>query len=80
MQNTDAGTALYILGKKSDGTNKWYVGTDSDETRLNIYNYITGSQVSLGTTVGINKPCKSMVKFNHLIGLTLTLDIFRQQH
>lgn len=55
LQNTDAGTALYILGKKSDGTNKWYVGTDSDETRLNIYNYITGSQVSLGTTVGINK-------------------------
>ncbi len=55
LQNTDTGTALYILGKKSDGTNKWYVGTDSDETRLNIYNYITGSQVSLGTTVGINK-------------------------
>ena len=55
LQNTDVGTALYILGKKSDGTNKWYVGTDSDETRLNIYNYITGSQVSLGTTVGINK-------------------------
>ncbi|ANT42403.1 tail fiber protein [Salmonella phage BPS15Q2] len=55
LQNTDAGTALYILGKKSDGTNKWYVGTDSDETRLNIYNYLTGSQVSLGTTIGINK-------------------------
>ena len=55
LQNTDEGTALYILGKKSDGTNKWYVGTDSDETRLNIYNYITGSQVSLGTTVGVNK-------------------------
>ncbi|AKE45024.1 hypothetical protein ECTP1_00144 [Escherichia typing phage 1] len=55
LQNTDANTALYILGKKSDGTNKWYVGTDSDETRLNIYNYLTGSQVSLGTTIGINK-------------------------
>uniref|UniRef100_A0AB39C200 Tail fiber n=1 Tax=Salmonella phage PMBT20 TaxID=3229744 RepID=A0AB39C200_9CAUD len=55
LQNTDAGTALYILGKRSDGTNKWYVGTDSDETRLNIYNYLTGSQVSLGTTIGINK-------------------------
>lgn len=55
LQNTDEGTALYILGKKSDGTNKWYVGTDSDETRLNIYNYLTGSQVSLGTTIGINK-------------------------
>lgn len=55
LQNTDEGTALYILGKKSDGTNKWYVGTDSDETRLNIYNYLTGSQVSLGTTVGVNK-------------------------
>ena len=55
LQNTDASTELYILGKKSDGTNKWYVGTDSDETRLNIYNYLTGSQVSLGTTIGINK-------------------------
>ncbi|ELC1510837.1 hypothetical protein RI546_000420 [Shigella flexneri] len=55
LQNTDASTALYILGKKSDGTNKWYVGTDSDETRLNIYNYLTGSQISLGTTIGINK-------------------------
>lgn len=55
LQNTDASTALYILGKKSDGTNKWYVGTDSDETRLNIYNYLAGSQVSLGTTIGINK-------------------------
>lgn len=55
LQNTDASTALYILGKKSDGTNKWYVGTDSEDTRLNIYNYLTGSQVSLGTTIGINK-------------------------
>ena len=55
LQNTDTSTALYILGKKSDGTNKWYVGTDSDETRLNIYNYLTGSQISLGTTIGINK-------------------------
>ncbi|END9390493.1 hypothetical protein ABMJ80_000226, partial [Shigella flexneri] len=55
LQNTDASTELYILGKKSDGTNKWYVGTDSDETRLNIYNYLTGSQISLGTTIGINK-------------------------
>ncbi|ACZ55495.1 UNVERIFIED_ORG: putative tail fiber protein [Staphylococcus phage SA1] len=55
LQNTDTGTALYILGKKSDGTNKWYVGTDSEDTRLNIYNYLTGSQVSLGTTIGINK-------------------------
>lgn len=55
LQNTDASTALYILGKKSDGTNKWYVGTDSDETRLNIYNYLAGSQVSLGATIGINK-------------------------
>ena len=55
LQNTDASTALYILGKKSDGTNKWYVGTDSDETRLNIYNYLTGSQISLSTTIGINK-------------------------
>ena len=55
LQNTDASTALYILGKKSDGTNKWYVGTDSDDTRLNIYNYLAGSQVSLGTTIGINK-------------------------
>ncbi|EAN0332260.1 phage tail protein, partial [Salmonella enterica] len=55
LQNTDASTALYILGKKSDGTNKWYVGTDSDEACLNIYNYLTGSQVSLGTTIGINK-------------------------
>ena len=55
LQNTDASTPLYILGKKSDGTNKWYVGTDSEDTRLNIYNYLTGSQVSLGTTIGINK-------------------------
>ncbi|UGO54924.1 putative tail fiber protein [Escherichia phage JLBYU28] len=55
LQNTDASTPLYILGKKSDGTNKWYVGTDSEDTRLNIYNYLTGSRVSLGTTIGINK-------------------------
>ncbi|UPW36302.1 hypothetical protein OPTSAL01_00115 [Salmonella phage OPT-SAL01] len=55
LQNTDASTPLYIRGKKSDGTNKWYVGTDSEDTRLNIYNYLTGSQVSLGTTIGINK-------------------------
>ena len=55
LQNTNVSTPLYILGKKSDGTNKWYVGTDSDETRLNIHNYLTGSQVSLGTTIGINK-------------------------
>lgn len=46
--------ALYIRGKDSDGTNRWYVGNDSESDTLSVYNYKTGKSLSIGSEVAIN--------------------------
>ena len=46
--------SLYIRGKDYDGTNRWYVGNDSDSDTLSMYNYKTGKSLSIGSEVAIN--------------------------
>lgn len=55
LQNVDTNAALYIQARKSDGTNKWYIGNDSDENIVNIYNYLSKTQISLGNTITMSK-------------------------
>lgn len=55
IQNGDTATALYIQAKKSDGTNKWYIGNDTNENIVNIYNYLAKTQISLGNTITMSR-------------------------
>lgn len=55
IQNVDTTTALYIQARKSDGTNKWYIGNDGDESIVNIYNYLAKTQISLGNTITMSR-------------------------
>lgn len=55
LQNVDTTAALYIQARKSDGANKWYIGNDGDENIVNIYNYLTKTQISLGNTITMSK-------------------------
>lgn len=55
IQNVDTTTALYIQAKKSNGTNKWYIGNDGDENIVNIYNYLAKTQISLGNTINMSR-------------------------
>lgn len=55
IQNGDTTAALYILARKSDGTNKWYIGNDGDENIVNIYNYLAKTQISLGNTITMSR-------------------------
>ena len=58
IQNVDTTTALYIQARKSDGTNKWYIGNDGDENIVNIYNYLAKTQISLGNTITMSRTVK----------------------
>ncbi|QIN92989.1 tail fiber protein [Phage NBSal004] len=55
IQNVDTATALYIQARKSDGTNKWYIGNDGREDIVNIYNYLAKTQISLGDTITMSR-------------------------
>ncbi|ANZ51995.1 tail fibers protein [Enterobacteria phage KhF2] len=55
LQNVDTTAALYIQAKKSDGTRKWYIGNDTDENTVNIYNYLANTQISLGNTIAMSR-------------------------
>lgn len=55
LQNVDTTAALYIQAKKSDGTRKWYIGNDTDENTVNIYNYLANTQISLGNTIDMSR-------------------------
>lgn len=55
IQNVDTNAALYIQARKSDGTNKWYIGNDRYENIVNIYNYLANTQISLGDTITMSK-------------------------
>ena len=55
LQNVDTTAALYIQAKKSDGTSKWYIGNDTDENTVNIYNYLAKTQISLGNTIAMSR-------------------------
>lgn len=55
IQNVDTATALYIQAKKSDGTKKWYIGNDTNENIVNIYNYLAKTKISLGNTITMSR-------------------------
>ena len=55
IQNVDTTAALYIQARKSDGTNKWYIGNDGDENIVNIYNYLAKTKISLGNTITMSR-------------------------
>lgn len=55
LRNVDTNAALYIQARKSDGTKKWYIGNDSDENIVNIYNYLSKTRISLGNTITMSK-------------------------
>ena len=55
IQNVDTTAALYIQARKSDGTNKWYIGNDGDENIVNIYNYLAKTKISLGKTITMSR-------------------------
>lgn len=55
LQNVDTTAALYIQAKKSDGTRKWYIGNDTDENTVSIYNYLANTQISLGNTITMSR-------------------------
>ncbi|ASR76732.1 tail fibers protein [Salmonella phage ST11] len=84
--NISVNKSLAITGQvqPSDFSNldaRYFTQTAANQrfAQLAVNNTFTGANTFTNLLVLI-KPCKSMVKFNHLIGLTLTLDIFRQQH
>ena len=58
IQNVDTTAALYIQARKSDGTNKWYIGNDGREDIVNIYNYLAKTQISLGDTITMSRTVK----------------------
>lgn len=55
IQNVATTAALYIQARKSDGTNKWYIGNAGDENIVNIYNYLAKTQISLGNTITMSR-------------------------
>lgn len=55
LQNVDTTAALYIQAKKSDGTRKWYIGNDTDENTVSIYNYLANTLISLGNTIAMSR-------------------------
>ena len=55
LQNVDTAPSLYIRARKSDGNYKWYIGNDTDENIVNIHNYLSKTQISLGNTIAMSK-------------------------
>lgn len=55
LKNSSENSPLYIRGQDSAGNNRWYVGNDSGNDDVLIYNNKTGSQVNLTNDVAINK-------------------------
>lgn len=55
LQNVSTAPSLYIRARKSDGNYKWYIGNDSDENILSIYNYLTKTSIALSDTIAMNK-------------------------
>lgn len=58
LKNATAATALYLVGKKADGTNKFYLGTDTSDSVVNLHNYTTSTTISLSDVINANKTVK----------------------
>ena len=55
LKNSSENSPLYIRGQDSAGNNRWYVGNDSGNDDVLIYNNKTGSQVIIANDVAVNK-------------------------
>ena len=55
LKNSSENSPLYIRGQDSAGNNRWYVGNDTGNDDVIVYNNKTGSQVTLTNDVAINK-------------------------
>lgn len=58
LKNTTAATGLYLLGQKSDGTNKFYLGTDNSDSVVNLHNYTANTTISLSDVITATKTVK----------------------
>lgn len=58
VKNATAATGLYLLGQKADGTNKFYLGTDTSDSVVNLHNYIKSTTISLSDVISTTKTVK----------------------
>ena len=51
IKNASNATGLYLLGVKADGTSKFYLGTDTSDSVVNLHNYSTSTSISLSDVI-----------------------------
>lgn len=55
LRMKNAGNALYILASDNVNNSRWYIGNGGAGTDLSINNYISATQIIIGSVVSINK-------------------------
>ncbi|WWQ71153.1 tail fiber protein [Salmonella phage SeKF_63] len=58
LKNASDVTGLYLIGRKADGTNKFYLGTDTSDSVFILHNYITSTTLSLSGVISASKTVK----------------------
>ena len=58
LKNNSDVTGLYLIGRKADGTNKFYLGTDTSDSVFVLHNYITSTTISLSDVINASKTVK----------------------
>ena len=58
LKNNSDVTGLYLIGRKADGTNKFYLGTDTSDSVFILHNYITSTTISLSDVISASKTVK----------------------
>ena len=58
IKNASNATGLYLLGVKADGTSKFYLGTDTSDSVVNLHNYSTSTTISLSDVISATKTVK----------------------
>ncbi|EGX0857004.1 phage tail protein, partial [Salmonella enterica subsp. enterica serovar Enteritidis] len=55
IKNASNATGLHLLGVKADGTRKFYLGTDTSDSVVNLHNYSTSTTISLSDVISATK-------------------------
>ena len=55
IKNASNATGLYLLGVKADGTSKFYLGTNTSDSVVNLHNYSTSATISLSDVISATK-------------------------
>lgn len=58
LKNASDVTGLYLIGRKADGTNKFYLGTDTSDSVFILHNYITSTTLSLSDVISASNTVK----------------------